>query len=131
MMLFISVWVCVACAVLSRYLSNTALKYLSIEEKGNLTDALSMVRAYDAIPIAILLYVFVLYTHSTFSIPGLEVLFFSLVLVYLIILPVITYRKIKRLGLPSAYNKQNYISYAIQYIGFIQLILAFIFRYKN
>jgi len=127
MAIFISVWVCVACTVLSRYLANTALKYLSVEEKGSLTDALSTVRAYDAIPIAILLYVFVLYTHSSFSIPRMEVLFFGLVLVYLVILPVIIYRKIKQLGLPSTYTKQTYISYAIQYLGFIQLILVFVF----
>ena len=124
MAILISLWIFIACVALGRYLSNTALKYLSTEEKGNLTGTLSTIRAYDMIPIAILVYVFVLYTYSTFSVRGMEALFFGFFLLYLTILPVITFRKISSLGLSSTYTKQNYISYAIQYVGFIQFILV-------
>jgi len=129
--LLTSVWIFVACVALSKYLSNTALKHLNIEQKGRITDGLSTLNAYETIPLAMLLYVFVLYTHSTFEIRNANTLFGSILLSYMVILAIITYRIIKKLSLPPTYVKRKNMSLLVHYSGCIQLIVVYMLIYRN
>jgi len=129
--LLISVWIFVACTALSKYLSNTAVKHLNTEQKSSLIDGLSVIRAYETIPVAMLLYVFVVYVHSAVVFRNWSIVCGGVLLAYLVLLAVINYRKIKNLGLSPVYVKQHYISLVIQYLGCIQMIVVFMLVYRQ
>lgn len=107
-----------------RVVSERALKRLSVEEKARLLDAFAGQRTYTIVVILGLFALFMLsdrlVTHPNLILAPAFVL---LLIATMITLSVLSYRKLKSLGMPQDYIKSFWLSTLIQYIG-IALLLA-------
>ena len=111
------------CIIISRIISEKALKYLSSNQKTNIVDTFSNQRKYTLIPFVAILFVFIitvrLYPHL-----GTTLLMFFVVLMiaYLIVIQIRTSKKLFQLRLPKQYLKIYKISRSVYYFGFVCLL---------
>jgi hypothetical protein len=112
-----------AAIVISRVISERALKQLKSEDKARLLDSFSIYRiANIALLLGIMIAWFVAIRflpqwHSTFT-----VIFVISFLGVSIVISALSYRKMKDLNLPAGYIKSYSLSLVIQYLG-----VAFVF----
>ena len=104
--------------IVSRIVSERALKQLSIEEKGTLLDSFSGYRLYNTV---VILGLFVVYFAATNYFPQsystLTLIFIVLFFTVSITISVLSYKKLKSLNMPADYIKSFLIGLGIQYAG--------------
>jgi hypothetical protein len=107
-----------ASIVVSRIITEKALKRLSPEDKARLLDSFSGYRIFNS---ALGLGIFILWLVTIEFLPHwrstLTVIFVLSFLVVSAAISVLSYRKMKGLGLPADYIKSYLIGLAIQYVG--------------
>jgi len=111
------------CVVVSRIISEKALKHLSSEQKVNLLDNFSSHRKYYFIPLVLIFLIYVAVGRS-FPYVGkiIYLLFVIFIIVYLIVMHIRTSKKLSQLKLPKQYLKLYAISRVVYYIGFVCLL---------
>jgi hypothetical protein len=114
---------------ISRIIHERALRRLSTEEKARLIDGFSGFRIFTAV--VVLLFV-VLFFAGSYFFPELTATmslgFPVAILLILIFLNFITYRKLSELKIPESYIKTYLFSLALQYFGLAALFLPNIFK---
>jgi len=126
MHLFVGMLVFIGCIVFCKYLVSKALTELPEEDKIKVTEMVGRIDAFSFIPLIILLLGFVIYTVSGQNMEiGLNTLA-VLSIISLIVIALVTYRKVTKLELPQSFLKKFHVSYAIQYAAAITLILVHI-----
>jgi hypothetical protein len=112
-----------AAIVISRVISERALKQLTTEDKARLLDSFSVYRIAN---IALLLGIMIVWFVAIRFLPQwnstLTIIFVVSFLGVSIVISVLSYRKMKGLNLPASYIKNYLLSLAIQYFG-----VAFVF----
>src|SRR5437870_5662358 len=113
----------VVAVIISRVIMEKALKNLTPEEKSKLLDAFSGYRIYNYAAIMILM---VLYFGALRYFPELISTVMPVFLISFLLVTgtvsILTYRKLRGLGLPAAYIKHYLMSLGVQYVG-----IAFLF----
>jgi len=112
--------------VLSRLLSERALRRLSQDQKASLLDAFSGLRAYSAIPVVVLVVAFLGLGRS--GIVPVRPLFTGYgvaVLAYLAGMFWYTRRKLATLELPQEYLQQFWIARSLSLVGVVVFLAAF------
>ena len=124
--------VLVAAVIISRVIMEKALKNLRPDEKVKLLDAFSGYRIYNYAAILILMVLYFgamrYFPESTSAIAPVFLISFLLATVTT---SVLTYRKLKSLGLPPQYVKNYLISFAVQYAGIAFLFAPSVARYAR
>lgn len=104
--------------IVSRILSERAIKKLSNDEKGRLLDSFSSYRLYNTI---VILGLFVVYFVATNYFPQsysiLTLIFIVLFFTVSITITVLSYKKLKSINMPDSYINNFLVSMVIQYAG--------------
>jgi hypothetical protein len=107
-----------AAIVISRIITERALKRLSSDDKARLLDSFSGYRIFNS---ALLLGLFIVWLVTIEFLPHwrytLTVIFVLSFLAVSAAISVLSYRKMKGLGLPADYIKSCLLGLAIQYVG--------------
>lgn len=107
-----------ATIVISRIITERALKHLSSEDKARLLDSFSGYRIFNS---ALLLGIFIIWFVAIKYLPHwhstLTIIFVLSFLGLSATISVLSYRKMKGLNLPAGYIKSYLLSLAIQYLG--------------
>ena len=124
LVLFISAY------IISRIISESSLRKLSIEQKAILLDAFSSYRIYSLIGVFVivvsyLLASYFLWQYDRFVTP----FFFGLIILVLIFNSIFAYNKLRTLDLPGGYLRTFWLSAVIQYIGVIFLFVPTLSKY--
>lgn len=107
-----------ATIVISRIISERALKHLSSEDKARLLDSFSGYRIFNsALLLGILIIWIVAINHLPHWRSALTIIFVLSFLGASAAISVLSYRKMKGLNLPASYIKSYLLSLAIQYLG--------------
>jgi hypothetical protein len=113
-----------AAIVISRIITEKALKRLSAEDKARLVDSFSGYRILNS---TLLLGIFIIWIAATDFLPGwrytLTVIFVLSFLSVSAAISGLSYRKMKNLALPGDYIKSYLLGLAIQYLG-VGFVLA-------
>ncbi len=116
----------ILCLIGSRIIAEKGIKVLTIEEKGKLVDSFSSMRAYNLIPIVLLVLVYyILLTKTSLNEELVNGVYWAGLLLYVVIIYILTNKKLVSLDLPSKYVKIFNISRIIQYIG-IAILFFFV-----
>lgn len=125
-LMIIGIFFFLAGMTVSRMVGEKGMKALSVEEKSRFLDAFSRIRMFSSLPVfamgmfmIVLVFLFPDYSISSFL--G----FILLSVVYLVILNILIYRKLKKLDPPAEYRKYHLASRVIQYSGFLAFFLLF------
>jgi hypothetical protein len=116
----IGIIVLLACIVVSRIISERALKKLTSEEKVVIIDSFAKLRTYNLIPLVVL---FIAFFSANYLVPSighsLYIVFLVLILAFLIGLNFLIFKKLKALKVPSNYTKTVIFSKSIVIAGFV------------
>ena len=118
--------------VASRFLNEKALKILSSEEKVKLLDGFSNMRKYNLIPIIVFIGIYFLmnkYFPQLYLV--IFISYFGLLIIFVILTSIITFKKLHKLELPKNYIKKYIFSMIIQYIGITILFTSIILNFLN
>ncbi len=116
----ISIVVLCVCIVISRIMSEKGLKTLSPEQKVSLLDEFSNQRKYSFIPIILILIVYIVVVHFfPEQSVTLYLVFIFCLLAYLVIMNIVTSKKLKKLGLPKSCLKLYLASRFVYYFGLV------------
>jgi hypothetical protein len=124
--MIIGIFFFLAGMVVSRMVSEKGVRILNAEEKARFLDAFSRYRMFSSLPVlfvGVLMMVFI-YLSPDYSMLFLLGFVLSCV-VYLIVLNVMMYVKLKKLNPPAEYRKYHLASRIIQYSGFVAFFLLF------
>jgi len=114
--IFASLMVLLVSILVSRIISERALKKLNSEEKIKLFDAFSNMRMYSMMPLVMLILMLFMFKHVYF-------LFAPAILAYMLILNIFIFRKLKRIDIPKNIVGHFMFARSIAFVGF----LAFLF----
>ncbi len=110
--------------VVSRIVSERALKQLSTEEKGTLLESFSSYRLYNTVVILGLVVAYIAATnYYPRSYSTLTLIFIILFFTISGTVSVLSYQKLRNLNMPSGYIKSFLISLTIQYAGVAAIFL--------
>jgi len=110
--------------VVSRIVSERALRQLSTEEKGTLLESFSSYRLYNTVVILGLVVAYIAATnYYPRSYSMLTLIFIILFFTISGTVSVLSYQKLRNLNMPSGYIKSFLISLAIQYAGVAAIFL--------
>jgi hypothetical protein len=115
----------IVCWFVGRLINEKALKELSIEEKAKLIDGFSAMRIYSIIPVAVICFVYIFamkFMAINHAILISTYLFF--LLLYIIVIGVIVFRKLSSLEYPKSYINKYVLSRIIQFVGVGILFIA-------
>ncbi|MDX6614617.1 MAG: hypothetical protein QOD75_3803 [Blastocatellia bacterium] len=122
----------VAAVIISRVIMEKALKRLRPDEKAKLLDAFSGYRIYNyAVILILMVFYFGAMRYFPESASAIAPMFLILFLLVTITISVLSYRKLKGLGLPPQYVKNYLISLAVQYAGIAFLFAPSVARYAR
>jgi len=114
----IGIGICIFTLIVSRILNERAIKELSADEKAKLVDAFSSMRAYNLIPLAIIVVGYLLAIKYTgLSHMLLSYTYFIFLIAYIVVSQVYVYRKLIRLNYPPSYLKKYTLSRVISFAG--------------
>jgi hypothetical protein len=118
--------------VVSRFLNERAIRTLNSEEKVKLIDSFSNMRKYNLIPIIVLIGLFFFLT-SYFPEFYLTIIisYFGLLIIFVIITSLRTFKKLHKLELPAIYIKRYIVSMIVQYFGLSILFTSIILSLLN
>lgn len=115
----VGIVVLLLCIVVSRIISERALKTLNQEEKMALVDSFSKLRTYNLIPLVVLFLVFLATQYLAPSMGTTPyIVFLCAILAFLIILQYVIFLKLKKLEMPDHYTKKYVCSRFIVIGGF-------------
>lgn len=120
----------VSAYVISRIISEGALRKLSVEQKAALLDAFSAYRIYSLIAVLAIFvgYIFCVYFLARYDY-FVNTFFFMLIICLMLYNTFFAYKKLYPLNLPAGYVKSFWLSSIIQYIGILFLFVAVIGKY--
>jgi hypothetical protein len=124
----ISIIILFAAIILSKIISEKALKQLSPEQKISILDSFSKMRMYNLIPLVLILGFF-FFAEKIFHFNGFipYILFLVAILSFMMVIQVVSLKKLKTLQLPDKYMKKYFSSQLIILLGFIAWIGISIF----
>lgn len=104
--------------IVSRILNEKAMKLLSVEEKSNLIDAFSGMRAYSLIPIVLIIGAYwLLIKYSEIENQILSIAYFGSLVLYLAVLHIYSYKVLLKLNYPERYIKAYTVSRVVSLAG--------------
>jgi len=112
--------------VVSRMISEKGLKALTDSEKASYLNAFSKFRMFSSLPVLaagviMILFIFFFPDYSVFSL----LMFALLCIIYLVVLNIMMFIKLKTLNPPAEYRRYHILSRVIQYSGFLAFLLLF------
>lgn len=114
----IGIGIFIVTIIASRIISERAMKELTIDEKAKLIDAFSGMRAYSLIPLSIIICgYFLIMRYTDINRVVLSVVYFSLIILFIIISNIYVYKKLSKLNFPATYLKTHVFSKLISFIG--------------
>ena len=113
-----------ATIIVSRIISERALKQLNTEEKGRLLDSFSSYRLYNTyVSFGLVIAYFVLADYFWQGSATLILVFIILFVAVSTTITVLSYQKLKGLNMPQSYNKSFLLRVGIQYVGLAAIFL--------
>lgn len=104
--------------IISRIISEKALKALSNDEKGILLDSFSKYRLYNTVLIlGLVLVYFAATNYFPQSYSTLTLVFVVLFFITSFTITVLSYKKLKSINMPEGYRKSFLVSTITQYLG--------------
>jgi hypothetical protein len=120
----------VSAYIISRIISEGALRKLSVEQKAMLLDAFSSYRIYSLIAVFLIVVTYLLSTYFFWQYDNfLTPFFFGLILLVLAFNSVYAYGKLRALEIPRSYINSFWLSSALQFIGVIFLFAPTLAKY--
>lgn len=121
--LVIGVFAYFGCLFASRIVSERAFRTLADEQKVTLMDAFSGMRAYSALPVILIAAV----TFGLFFLFPRFILLsmiacFAMLLLYMLLINVMVWRRLNSLDLPADFRRQFLIARSIYYAGLFALL---------
>lgn len=115
--------------ILSRIVSERALKRLDTEEKGRLLDSFSSYRLYNTyISIGLVIAYFVVADYFWQGSTTLILVFICLFFTVSATITVLSYRKLKSLNMPQYYNNSFLLRVGIQYFGLAVIFFPLVWQ---
>lgn len=103
---------------LSRLVNNHAIKKLEVHEKAALVDLFSTNRSWTfGILIAIFAFYFVSLKYELLDIYWTNILYISVLFIYMTAMAVYAFKNLKEQNFPDAYIKSYILSTAIRFVG--------------
>lgn len=103
---------------LSRIVNNNAVKKLEAQEKADLVDLFSANRSWTfGILIAVFAFYFVSIKYELLDLFWTNILYISVLFIYMTMMFVYAFKKLKEQNFPESYIKSYILSTAIRYVG--------------
>jgi hypothetical protein len=109
--------------IISRVITEKALKELNTEEKARLIDAFSSYRIYNFIAVAIILVLYFIALKYFTDMQLVSLTYIGVIFLLLLVLSWIAFKKMKQLQMPDKYIKKYLLSLAIKFVGFGFLLI--------
>lgn len=118
--------------IVSRVVSERALRRLSNDEKARLVEGFSGFRIFSAVVVLLFVVIFLVAENYLTDLSGMIRLGFPVaIFILLIILSFLTFNKLKSLNIPESYIKTYLLATFLQYLGLAALFLPNILRNLN